>query len=369
VSRLAEEKDPEILRKAVALLQSHNRLLTKKLAQLLRELAKARAELAAATGNVAAGQLRLEALERQLAKLTKQIFGSSSEKRGDDEPAADAEGDDKEKDEKKKKRPGHGPTAQPKLPVVDVEHKLDDADKTCPKCGGGLEEMAGQFEEHEEIDVVPLRFIRKRHRRQKYSCGCGGHIETAFGPDKLCSGARYSIDFAIYVAISKYCDHLPLERQVRMMARDGLVVTSQTLWDQIEQVTWIVESVMPRMLTHVLGHPVVGGDETTWELMGKKNGEGKSWYVWVLRAPDAVYYAIRGSRGAATAKELLSSFAGILMCDGYVAYQSLALQYPRVVLAHCRVGGGVAAPAPHRPGRAELPHPVLHRAGSLPVAA
>ncbi len=336
MSRLAEEKDPEILRKAVALLESHNILLTKKLAELIRELAKTRAELAAATGNAVAGQLRLEALEQQLAKLTKQIFGNSSEKRGDDAPAdGETEGDDKEKDDKKKKRSGHGPTAQPKLPVVDVDHKLDDADKTCPKCGGGLEEMAGQFEEHEEIDVVPLRFIRKRHRRQKYSCNCGGHIETAFGPDKLCPGARYSIDFAIYVAISKYCDHLPLERQIRMMARDGLVVTSQSLWDQIEQLTWIVESVMPRMLAHVLAQPVVGGDETTWELMGKKLGEGKSWYVWVLRTPDAVYYAIRGSRGAATAKELLASFAGVLMCDGYVAYISLALQYPHVVLAHC----------------------------------
>ena len=119
------------------------------------------------------------------------------------------------------------------------------------------------------------------------------------------------------------------------MARDGLVVTSQTLWDQIEQLAWLVESAMPRLLTYVLGHPVVGGDETSWELMGKKAGQGKSWYVWVLRTPDAVYYAIRGSRGAATAKELLATFSGTLMCDGYVAYLSLAAQYPLVVLAHC----------------------------------
>jgi Transposase IS66 family len=75
------------------------------------------------------------------------------------------------------------------------------------------------------------------------------------------------------------------------------VVTSQTLWDQIEQLAWLVESVMPRLLTYVLGQSVVGGDETTWELMGKKAGESKSWYVWVLRTPDAVYYAIRGGRG------------------------------------------------------------------------
>jgi transposase len=334
MSRLAEEKDPEILRKAVAVLESHNLLLSKKLAEVLRELARTRAELAAATGNAVQGQLRLEALEQQLAKLTKQIFGTSSEKRADEEQAgASADGDDKSKE--KQKQRGHGPKEQPKLPLVDVEHKLDEADKACPKCGGRLEEMAGQYEEHEEIDVVPLRFVRKRHLRQKYACACGGHIETALGPDKLCPGSRYSINFAIYVAISKYCDHLPLERLVRMMARDGLEVTSQTLWDQIEQLAWLVESVMPRLLSYVLGHPVVGGDETTWELMGKKAGQGKSWYVWVLRTDDAVYYAIRGSRSAATAKELLKTFVGVLMCDGYDAYLSLSRQYPLVVLAHC----------------------------------
>jgi len=336
MSRLAEEKDPEILRKAVVLLESHNLLLSKKLAELLRELTKAHAELAAVTGKAVEGQLRLEALEQQLAKLTKQIFGQSSEKRADEAPAgAGAESEDESKDNEKKKRRGHGPTEQPKLPCVDVEHKLDEVDKTCPKCGGGLEEMEGQYEEHEEIDVVPLRFVRKRHLRQKYACACGGHIETAFGPDKLCPGARYSIDFAIYIAISKYCDHLPLERQVRMMAREGLVVTSQTLWDQIEQLAWLVESVMPRLLSYIRSQSVVGGDETRWALMGKKLGQGKTWYVWVLRTPGAVYYAIRGSRGAATAKELLASFVGVLMCDGYDAYLSLSRQYPLVVLAHC----------------------------------
>jgi hypothetical protein len=34
----------------------------------------------------------------------------------------------------------------------------------------------------------------------------------------------------------------------------------------------------------------------------------------------------------------------------------------------CRVDGDVAAPIPHRPGRADFPHPVLHERGSLAVA-
>jgi hypothetical protein len=34
----------------------------------------------------------------------------------------------------------------------------------------------------------------------------------------------------------------------------------------------------------------------------------------------------------------------------------------------CRVGGDVATPTPHRPGRADFPHPVLHERDSLAAA-
>ena len=335
MSRLDHEKDPEVLHKVIELLQNHNRALSEKIAELLEELAQAK-------GESGFQQMKMAALEKQLAKLTKQVFGKSSEQRTTDTKSTDAGAADKNKDEgkgkdkdKDKAQRGHGPTPQPELPSIVLVHKLDEADKTCPKCGGALHEMAGQCEEYDEIDVIPMRFVVKHHKRQKYACNCGGCIETALGPDRLTPGGRYSVDFAIYVAISKYCDHLPLERLVRMMAREGLVVTSQTLWDQIEQLTWLVESVGPRLLSHVLGHSVVGADETSWELFDKKPGQGKSWYVWVLRVQTAVYYAIKDGRSFKVAETLLSSFAGVLMCDGYAAYITLSNKYRRVVLAHC----------------------------------
>ena len=332
MSRLAQEKDPEILHKAIDLLQHHNRALAAKIAELLHELAEAK-------GDSGFQQVRIAGLEKQLAKLTKQVFGPSTEQRpagatADGKSEDDKRKDEKSKDEKKKKR-GHGPTKQPKLLVVDVDHKLEDVDKTCPSCGGALHEMKDQFEEAGEIDVLPMRFVYKNHRRQKYACSCGSCIDTALGPDKLVPGGRYSVDFSIYVAMSKYCDHLPLERQVRMMSRDGLVVTSQTLWDQIERLAWIVESVMPRLLSHVLGHGVVGADETTWEMFDKKPGQGKSWYVWVFRVDSAVYYTIRDGRSHKKVEALLATFAGVLMCDGYGGYVKLSNKYPRVILAHC----------------------------------
>jgi len=120
MSRFAQEKDPEILHKAIDLLQNHNRALATKIAELLKELAEAK-------GDSGFQQMRIAALEKSLAKLTKEIFGPSTEQRPAGATANGNDEDDKSKDEKKK-RPGHGPTEQPKLPIVDVVHKLDDAD-------------------------------------------------------------------------------------------------------------------------------------------------------------------------------------------------------------------------------------------------
>jgi hypothetical protein len=39
--------------------------------------------------------------------------------------------------------------------------------------------------------------------------------------------------FAVSVAV-ECTDHLPLERRVRMMAREGVRVESQTLWDRLQ---------------------------------------------------------------------------------------------------------------------------------------
>src|SRR4051812_36383812 len=113
MSRLDRETDPKILHQAIELLQHHNRALAEQIAKLLQELTEAK-------GESGFQQLRIEALEKRLAKLTKQVFGPSVDQRaeGKQGEGAGAEGNDKGakgQDEKKKKRPGHGPTKQTKL--------------------------------------------------------------------------------------------------------------------------------------------------------------------------------------------------------------------------------------------------------------
>ena len=322
---LARETRLDVIRQVARLQEVENERLRTRLAQLTAENAQLRG-----TDATAALQSELALLQEQLAAVRKQLFGRSSE-RGRTETAAANVGSD----EARTAKTGHGPRPQPELPVVAVVHTLDAADQACPACGGALTEMAGQCEESEEIDVVAASYRVVRHCRQKYRCACGGCVETAFGPPKLIAGGRYSIDFAVSVAVAKYLDHLPLARQVRQMARSGLTVDTQTLWDQLAALARHLEPTYQALHAYVLEAPVLGADETTWRLLEKPGG--KTWYAWSAVRPDAVVYRIDGSRSAAAAEKLLRDYQGTLVCDGYAAYDTLAHSRdgPSPKLAHC----------------------------------
>ncbi len=320
--RLDRENNPDILRQAAQLLERENQRLIRINVELQRRLLEAEGR------SPEEMQQKLRLLEEQLAQRKHALFGDSSEKRP------------RTKQDKKERAPqrGHGPREQPALPIVEQVHDLDEADKICTSCGGQLAEWKGQFEESEEIDVIERRFIVKKHRRKKYRCGCHGCVETAPGPLKLFPGARYSIDFAIDVMVGKYLDHLPLERQVRIMAREGLVVDSQTLWDYLERIARLLAPAYDRLHAYLLTLRVLGADETHWRLMGAKGqdaGIAKKWFVWGLVAPEAVCYRIEDSRSTKAAQNVLQDFSSILVVDGYAVYERLSKIGNGFLLAFC----------------------------------
>jgi transposase len=153
---------------------------------------------------------------------------------------------------------------------------------------------------------------------------------------KLIAGGRYSIDFAVEVCSEKYLDHAPLARQARKMTREGLIMDTQTLWDQVSRVARVVEPAHARLHAYLLSKSLLGADETTWRLMGNANPSGKKWQVWTLASEDAVYYRLQDSRGTQAAANVLGGYGGIVMCDGYKAYSDLAKQRGSpFMLVHC----------------------------------
>ena len=187
---LEEIDDPDLLRKHAQVFQGHNEYLQKRIKALTEELA----------GLKGLGQLELEVVRQheQLAKLRHKVFGESSERRPSPHPPGD---------EPAKKKTGHGPTPQLKLPTREEHHRLPDDARTCPACDGTLEEMGEVTEDAEEITVERRRYVVVKHKRHKYRCRCNGAVKTAPAPLRLIPGGRYSIDFAIALGIDKRLNH------------------------------------------------------------------------------------------------------------------------------------------------------------------
>jgi transposase len=234
----------------------------------------------------------------------------------------------------KAERERTGPTPQPRLPIVEPPpFTLDRADQACPSCGGELQPMAGQFEESELIDVVEVRYELVKVKQQKYVCRCGGCVETALGPARALPGSRYSRALAIKVVLDKYLDHIPLERQVRIMDRQGLTITSQTLWDLAYAIAQQLAAVDAALVAHVLAQPVIGLDQTGWPRL--EVPDGKPWQMWVLTAPGVVVHRIRDDKSAATFTDLVGGYVGTVVCDALATHGAGARASPGLQLAGC----------------------------------
>lgn len=305
---LARETDINILRSKAVLLQRENARLHERMAHLSARIDKLQGRDAVTL------QQEIRLLTEQLEAANSRQFAPSSEKRGKSADKASS-------GEKKagKKQAGHGPTRQPDLPVEDEVHELAGS-QSCGKCGGELSPMGEQFEDSEEITRVERRFVIKRHRRRKYRCSCGECVVTAPGPVKLVAGGRYSVDFAVGVALEKYLWHMPLARQKRQMATAGLRVKRHTLWDQVEKLAEHLEPSWRELRDHVRQSPVVCVDETTWPML---QSGSKKWWAWAMGRPDAVYYDVRRSRSHQMAEKLLGDYFGVVLTDGYIAYETL----------------------------------------------
>lgn len=311
---LDREQDIEELRRIAHAQQAQIRIL-------LEAIERQQFQIASLKGKPSDPQLTLKMLETLQAKA-----------KAAEEALAKAETAKQEKTERKP-RSSAGPTEQTRLPIVEREYELDDADRTCPSCGGELAAMKGQFEESEMIDVIEVNYQLVKVKRQKYVCRCGSCVETAIGPERALSGSRYSLAFAIKVVLDKWLDHIPLERQCRILERHGLVVTSQTLWDLAYALAQRLKIVDAALADHVLAQPVIGLDQTSWPRL--ETDATKPWQMWALTAPGVVVHRIRDDKSAATFTALVGDYRGVIIADALSTHEAGARASPGIVLAGC----------------------------------
>jgi transposase len=98
-----------------------------------------------------------------------------------------------------------------------------------PDCGGKLNFLGEDISEI--LQYVPARFKVIRQVRPKLACACCGRIVQAEAPSRPIERGVAGPGLLAHVLASKYCDHLPLYRQLEMYAREGVELERSTLAD------------------------------------------------------------------------------------------------------------------------------------------
>jgi len=287
---------------------------------------------------------RIEFLEERVRLLTKELFGRKSEKRPVDSELNqlhlfnEAEVFALEEKAKPIEVPAHT-RQQPKrkplpanLPRVDEIHDIPEEKKICG-CGARLSRIGEEVSE--KLDYVPAKMRVIRQIRLKYACKvCEGveseepTVQIAPLPPQLIPKGIATPGLLSHIAISKYCDALPLYRQVKIFARLGIELSRSTMSSWMVRVAEQCEPLMTLMGQELLTGPVINADETPVQVLnepGKANTTTS--YMWVFRGGNpekpVVLFHYSPTRSGEVAREILKGYTGHVQCDAYSGYDAL----------------------------------------------
>ena len=314
---LEDESDPRILKELIKLILIDN----EKKQNLIDKILKQQAE----------ENQQSFSLEESLSVLRNKFFGKSSEK-NTDRPRS-RQDEDEILLHSQNVIPIIKKKAIKKLPEEIQIHEASEDDLKQASIDFGIPDpkpdqwtkIEGLFGESFEIEIVERSYKKILHKRQKYKLKQEFNktdkevvIITSPGSVRLLPGSSYSVDFAVATVIDKYLNHLPLERQVRMMDSLGLEKMSpQVLYNLAKTVSIYLEPIAEEIKKEILSKSVVHSDETPWPINNNKDSDG---YMWIIANNHGSFYRFEPTRSGKIIRETLGNFKGTILTDGYSGY-------------------------------------------------
>lgn len=309
-----------------------------------------------------AAAAEIERLRLQIANLQRNRFGRRSERLDDDQleqgiddleqslaehqagldaalsPAEPKAAEPAPEPKPPRRNRGALPAHLPRVEVV-----IEPDETACPCCGGSLH-VIGE-DRAEMLDYVPSQLRVKLIRRPRLGCrACEGAVVQAPAPERPIDGGMATEALVAHVAISKYCDHTPLYRQVQILARQGVTLDRSTLCEWVGRACWWLAPLHELMLSTVLSSPVVFADDTTLPVLDPGRGRTKTGRLWCYAVDNrdwngpghpAVAYVFSEDRKGAHPAEHLKGFRGLLQTDGYAGFVRFVGSNPDVTHALC----------------------------------
>lgn len=267
---------------------------------------------------------RLRALNNELAErslfidekyitIKNKLFGKSSER----EPSKESR--EKAGTQGKKKKVQLPSLRYPDAPLIERDINFD-TPPHCELCSSVMKD-SGMTEDSEHLTVIPAQYIVVLQKRHKYRCDtCHGPLVTAPCPPRITPGGGFSDEMSIDVAMSKYCDLIPVERYASIAGRAGLEdLPTHSLIEQTHNLADFAEGAYDKIKEELLAEKVLHADETPHRML--EGDEKSKWYLWGFSSKTANYFDIRDTRSGDIASEFLNnSKCEYLVSDVFSGY-------------------------------------------------
>jgi transposase len=228
-------------------------------------------------------------------------------------------------------RPGHGRQPLPEhLPRERVVYDLAEADKPCPCCGGPRVCIGEQVSE--QLDYRPASFFVVQHARKTYACrSCDGPGERRFttaGPAVVgpIPKGLPGPGLLAHLLTCKYADHLPLNRQVGIVARSGVRLSRSTLCDWMATAATLLGPLVALMRARLLLSRVIHSDDTSVPFLERGRDKAREGHLWVYigdRDHPYVAFDFTDHYRRDGPEQFLKGYAGYLQADALAQYERL----------------------------------------------
>lgn len=234
---------------------------------------------------------------------------------------------------RKKKRTLDEITAN--LPEKEILLELPEEQLVCDKCGGKFKAIGKKFVRR-EMQVIPRQVEILAYYTVTYACDhCEkdtgfAHIASAKPPVPLMKHSLASPSSVADIMAKKYADGLPLARQEKIWAREGVELSRATMSNWVIQCsqTWL-KPLYKHMKQRLLEQNVIHADESVVQVL-KEDGktassESRMWvYASGDRSPIPVrIFEYQPDRSGKRPESFLRGFTGCLVTDGYSGYNQV----------------------------------------------
>lgn len=200
---------------------------------------------------------------------------------------------------------------------------------------------SGLYDISEKLEVVPKYYYITRNKKVKFTCkSCYGGMANTPSIPSIIPTSNYADSLIIDVALSKYCDLIPIERYAAIAGRLGLTgLPANSLIEGTHHLANFLEPVEYKIKMQVKESTFLSADETPSIML--EGDEKKNWYLWAFLTRYAVYFEAHNTRSSDVIKNfLIDSKTNLLLSDGYAAYskatKDIKIEFDRsIILALC----------------------------------